>query len=221
MKKLIFSTVIIAIGLAVQAQEIPDRKSEKPMMHQKNKGHHPMQGIDMKQLNLTDAQKEQFRTQKESFHKQMEELKKNDNITVKEWKGKAEELRKQHKEQTKNILTKEQKSQLEKMKEEGKAKREAMGKERAEKMKTTLGLTDEQSIKMKTNRLKMGEKMKAIRENTSLSDEQKRENMKQLHKEQKEFLKSILTEEQLNKMKESRHRKPNEERRKPEIKQTI
>jgi hypothetical protein len=221
MKKLIFSTAIIALVLSVQSQEIPERKSERPMMDQKNKGHHPMQGIDMKQINLTDAQKEQFKIQKESFRKQMEELKKNDNITVKEWKGKAEALRKQHKEQTQSILTKEQKSQLEKMKVERKAKNEAMGKQRAEKMKTTLGLTEEQSAKMQTNRLKMGEKMKAIRENTSLSDEQKRENMKQLHKEQKEFMKSILTQEQLNKMKENKHHKPGGERRKPEMKQAI
>jgi Spy/CpxP family protein refolding chaperone len=221
MKKLIFSTAIIAMVLAVQAQEIPERKSEKPMMHQKNRGHRPMHGMDMKQLNLTDAQKEQFKTQKESFRKQMEELKKNDNITVKEWRGKAEALRKQHKEQTQSILTKEQKSQLEKMKEEGKAKREALGKERAEKMKTTLGLSDEQSAKMQTNRVKTGEKMKAIREDKSLSDDQKKENMKELHKEQKEFMKSVLTEEQLNKMKELRHNKQNGEKRKPEMKQTI
>ncbi len=218
MKKLIFSTAIIAMALAVQAQEIPERKSERQEMHQKNKGHRPMHGMDMKQLNLTDAQKEQFKTQQESFRKQMEELKKNDNITVKEWKSKAEALRKQHKEQTQLILTKEQKSQLEKMKEEGKVKREALGKERAEKMKTTLGLSDEQSAKMQTNRVKTGEKMKAIREDKSLSDDQKKENMKELHKEQKEFMKSVLTEEQLNKMKELRHHKPGGEGRNPEMK---
>jgi hypothetical protein len=74
---------------------------------------------------------------------------------------------------------------------------------------------------MQANRIKIGEKMNAIRENASLSEEQKKENMKTLHKEQKEFMKSILTEEQLKKMKENMHKRPDGERRKPEMKQTI
>ena len=185
MNKLIFSTAILALAFAVQSQEIPERKSERNGMQQRHKGHRQMHGMDMKQLNLTDAQKEQFKTQKESFRKQMEELKKNDNITVKEWRSKAETLRKEHKEKTQSILTKDQKSQLEKMKAEGKAKHEAMGKERAEKMKTALGLTNEQTAKMQSNRTKMGEKMKSIRDDKSLSDDQKKEKMKGLHKEQK------------------------------------
>ena len=47
--------------------------------------------------------------------------------------------------------------------------------------------------------------MKAIRENKSLSDENKKEQMKGLMKGQKETMKSILTEEQLKKMKVTNH----------------
>ena len=146
----------------------------------------------------------------------MEELKKNDNITVKEWKSKAEALRKEHKANTDNILTADQKAQLKKMKEEGKAKHEQMDKQRGEKMKERLGLTDDQSAKMEANRKAMGEKMKAIRENKSLSDEQKKEQMKELFKKQQDNMKSILTEEQLKKMKEGHHRKPQGDKKKPE-----
>lgn len=70
--------------------------------------------MDMKALNLTEDQKTQFKTQNESFRKKMEELKKNDNITVKDWKSKAENLRKEHKSKIDGILTSEQKAQLEK-----------------------------------------------------------------------------------------------------------
>ena len=54
----------------------------------------------------------------------------------------------------------------------------------------------------------MAEKIKSIRENKSLSDEKKREEMKELMKKQKETMKSILTEEQMKKLQEGRKHKP-------------
>ncbi len=220
MKKIILSVFALSMFVAVKAQEIPERKSERPPLMER-KRHHGMPGMDMKQLNLTEEQKAKFKTQKEEFRKKMEELKKNDGITVKEWKSKAEALRKEHKAGMDKILTSDQKAQLEKMKVEGKAKREAMEKKHGETMKTRLGLSDEQSAKMDANRKEIGEKMKAIRENKSLSDEQKKEQMKELHKKQKENMKSILTEEQLKKIKESHHRGSSGEKKKPAVKETI
>ncbi|MGB3089962.1 MAG: hypothetical protein WBB20_08350, partial [Chitinophagaceae bacterium] len=88
-------------------------------------------------------------------------------------------------------------------------------------MKTELGLTDAQSAKIESNRKEMGEKMKTIRENKSLSDEQKKEQMKELMKKQKENMKSVLTEEQLKKLKDTNHKRPEGERKRPEMKQTI
>jgi Spy/CpxP family protein refolding chaperone len=218
MKKIIISVAVFTIAFITQAQEIPERKTERPPMMERKRHHH---GMEFQQLNLTEDQKARFKEQNENFRKKMEELKKNDNITVKEWRNKAEALRKEHKTNTQSILTSDQKAQLEKKKAEGMARHEAMAKSRSEKMKAELGLSDEQSAKMQANREKIGEKMKAIRESTSLSEEQKRENMKLLHKEQKEFMKSILTEDQLKKMKENMHNKPVGERRNPEIKQMI
>lgn len=222
MKKLILSAVVLSMAIAAQAQEIPERKSEKPHMMERKKHHH---GMAMQKLNLTEDQKAKFKSQNESFRKQMEELKKNENITVKEWKAKAETIRKEHKASVAGILTSEQKAQLEKMKAEGKEKRESMTKRtgergdrsgRGDQMKTRLGLSDEQSAKMDANRKEMGEKMKAIRENNSLSDDQKKEQMKELHKKQKENMKSILTEEQLKKLQESKHKRSDGEKKKQE-----
>ncbi len=210
--------MILSLAFTVKAQEIPERKSGRPHMMERKRQHH---GMEMQKLNLTEDQKTKFKLQRESFHKQMEELKKNDNITVKEWKNKAETLRKEHKASMNGILTGDQKAQLEKMKAEGKAKHEEMAKQRGAKMKTHLGLSDEQSAKMESNRKEIGEKMKAIRENKSMSDEQKKENMKELMKKQKENMKSILTEDQLKKLKESKHRGPGGDRKKPETKQMI
>jgi Spy/CpxP family protein refolding chaperone len=218
MKKIILSTLVLSLAFAVQAQEIPERKSERPPMMERKKHH---RGMEFQKLNLTEDQKAKFKTQNESFRKQMEELKKNDNITVKDWKAKAENIHKEHKNNTQNILTSEQKAQVEKMKAEGKVKHEEMAKKMGDRMKTTLGLTDEQSAKLQKSRAENGEKMKTIRESKSLSDEQKKEQMKEMMKKQKETMKSILTEEQMKKLKETKHKRPEGERRKPEMKQTI
>jgi Spy/CpxP family protein refolding chaperone len=218
MKKIILSAVVLTMALASQAQEIPERKTERPPMMERKK-HHP--GMEFQKLNLTEDQKAKFKTQNESFRKQMEELKKNDNITVKDWKANAEKLRKEHKANIDGILTSDQKAQIQKMKTEGKEKHEAMAKKMGDRMKTTLGLSDEQSAKLQKNRAETGEKMKSIRESKSLSDEQKKEQMKEMMKKQKETMKSILTEEQLKKLKETKHTRPEGERRKPEMKQTI
>ena len=96
----------------------------------------------------------------------------------------------------------------EKIKKDGQARQQEMMKQRAEKMKTHLGLTDEQSAKLDKSRKEMGDKMKAIRENKSLSEEQKRTQIKELGQKQKENLKSILTEEQLKKFKEEKRQGP-------------
>ncbi len=218
MKKIILSAFIVMLAVSVKAQEIPERKSDRPHMMER-KGH--PHGKEFQNLNLTTEQKVKFKSQNENFRQQMQELKKNDNITVKEWKLKAENLRKEHKAGISGILTEEQKAQLEKRKVEGKEKFVNMAKERGARMKTELGLTEEQSAKMRSNRQEMGEKMKAIRENSAVGMEQKKEQMKEMMKKQKEYIKTVLTEEQLKKFKEMNHKRPEGERKRPEIKKTI
>jgi Spy/CpxP family protein refolding chaperone len=219
MKKIIAAALVLSVSFAVNAQEIPERKADKPGMHERHrKGHH---GMDMKQLNLTEGQKEQFKKERESFKSKMDELKKNENITVKEWKSRMETIRKDHKSKIDGILTAEQKAQVEKKKIEGKERHEGMMKKRGEEMKTRLGLTDEQSAKLQQNRKEVGEKIKSIRENKSLSEEKKKEEIKEIMKSQKESMKSILTEEQMQKMKEGRKHKPGMDGEKKEMKKTI
>ncbi len=220
MKRIILSVLVLSMAVAVQAQEIPERKTDRPVRHERMKGRHGG-GMDMKALNLTEEQKAQFKTQRETFRTQMEELKKNDGITVKESRMKMESLRKENKEKTEKILTTEQKAKLENIKTEGRAKHEAMGKERAARMKTQLGLSDEQAAKLEKSRTSMATNMKAIRENKSLNEEQKREQMKELGKKQKENMKSILTEEQMKKLKESGHKRMEGRKGKKEMNKTI
>ena len=78
-------------------------------------------------------------------------------------------------------------------------------------MKQDLNLSEEQSAKLQSSRDELRQKMQALRENHSLSDEAKKEQMKELMNQRKENLRSILTDEQWKKFQEEnqkRHSKP-------------
>lgn len=194
MKKIILSAVILSMAVAVQAQDKDHRRGGKRGQH----------GQVMQKLNLTEEQKAKFKAENEAFRNQMADLKKNENITVKEFKSKMETIRKDHKSKTQSILTAEQKAQIEKMRTEQKAKREEFTKNRGEKMSEKLGLTADQQAKLKANREGFAAKMKSIRDDKSLDEAGKKAQMKSLMQSQKESMKSIFTEEQLKKMEEMR-----------------
>ncbi len=242
MKKIILSALVLSFAIAVNAQEIPDRKTEKPGMMQK-KRHHGGGMEEFKALNLTEDQKTKLKTQHEALRTQMVELKKNDGITVKEWKEKAKSIHETHKAQVQSVLTIEQKAKLETLKKEAKARhgmdntrpegmdkregtdkhpgmdrREGMDKREgmADHMKAELNLTADQSAKMQANRKAMGVEMKKIHENSALTDQQKKDQMMDLRKKQKETLKTILTAEQLQKL-EQNSKGQRGDKKKPEL----
>jgi len=206
MKKIIISALVIVLAYgSVMAQE-----------KTKTKNHHKDQyGKMSENLNLSQEQKDQMKTINDEFRNQMQALKKNEGITVKEQKTRREELVKNHRERVQSILTQEQKVQFEKMKKEHhdgakgkteKTKRSGKnyGEGRMEKMNERLNLSTEQSEKLKTLHSSVSEKIKNIRSNESLTQEQKKEQVKVLMEKQKGEMKSILSEEQLKKMEEMR-----------------
>jgi Spy/CpxP family protein refolding chaperone len=208
------AALVGAFALSASAQDIPGRKSDGYKPHAKTRMHGKKQ---MEGLNLTEDQKAQFKSLNAEHRKQMEELKKQDNITVKESKERMAKLRKDHREKTQALLTAEQKEQIKKNAEARKVKSQEMAAKQKERMKTRLGLSDDQSAKLEKQRKETGEQMKAIRENKSLTEEQKKEQMKSLHKKNQESMKSILTPEQLEKMKEGRGDRKGDRKKKPSM----
>ena len=202
MKKIVLTMFVAAFGaLALNAQEIPERKREGFKPHESHRGHFKK---DMADLNLTEDQKAKFKALNQAHREEMETLRKKDNITVKESREQMEALRKDHKAKFESILTSEQKAKLEKNKEEQKARFKDRDKDRTGKMMKELNLSADQSAKLEASRKANREKLTAIREDKSLTEEQKREKTRELMKQQKENMKSILTEEQLQQMKEKR-----------------
>jgi Spy/CpxP family protein refolding chaperone len=206
MKKIIAGLAVLAVTVsAIQAQD-PQRK-----MHRMQQGHQRMMRAEM---NLSEEQKQRFKTLNDDFRKNMTELRKKDDITVKEWRSRMAELQKKHRDEIQNVFSKEQKERMEKMRTERRQMAEIDAKARMEKMKLHLGLSNEQSDKMIAQRKEMMEKMKTLRENNVMDFQKKREAMRDLMQKRHEAMRSILTEEQqrkmfrMNRMREMRNMHP-------------
>lgn len=155
-----------------------------------------------KDLNLSDDQKQKMKEVKENHRKQMADLQKNENITVKEMRDRKATLAKEHKAAIDGILTQEQKNKVEEQRTKSLEKRQQMQAQRAEKMKKQLALTDDQSSKLKTMNETYRSKFESVRKNESLDRTAKKEQFRALKQQQKEELKNVLTQEQIQKLEE-------------------
>jgi Spy/CpxP family protein refolding chaperone len=201
MKKIIFFVFVLAVAIQdIDAQNPSQRKRETP----RKRNHHE----NLRDLNLSEEQKAKFKALHNDFREQMKTLKKNEDITVKEWKGKAVTLRKDHRSKIQSVLTNEQKSQLEKTRSQRTAIRKVDQEARIEKMKIRLGLSNDQATRLKNKRTEMSAGMKAIHENKSLAPEEKRMQLKELRKKHQQSLETILTQDQMKKLHEKQtHRR--------------
>lgn len=196
MKKIIVSALlaVVVAGSAIAQDQQPKREGPGRQFHH---GY-------TQQLNLTDAQKAEMKTINEDFKKQWSELQKNEDITVREWKSKMKSIREDHQKKVQSVLTDEQKAKAEKLRQDRKGKMHKKGKGNLENFKKDLNLTPEQEAALKQNRTEMMQKMKAIREDKTLSEEQKKVEFKKFREQQHQSLKSILTEEQINKLQQKK-----------------
>src|ERR1051326_7352690 len=97
MKKFIVCTFVLAVAISgIKAQTMPERNRETINRHHRD-------GVN--RLNLSEEQKAKFKSLNEDFRTQMDELKKKDDITVKEWRSRMENLRKDHRDKISSLLT--------------------------------------------------------------------------------------------------------------------
>ncbi|CAN5122723.1 hypothetical protein BH09BAC2_BH09BAC2_18400 [soil metagenome] len=161
------------------------------------------------QLSLTEAQQSQLKTIHDDFKTRMQSLKSNQNITVAQLNSQKASLQQEKKAKVLALLTPEQKTKLEQLKEERKQQMQVMQTKRIERMKTELNLSAQQlsAIQSKNENFKV--QIKAIRENTSLSQEQKMDQMKVIKEQRTAYIKTVLTAEQYNKWQESKKTRDN------------
>lgn len=196
MKKLLIPLVaIFALTVTAGAQDKMGKRGHH-RQHQK--------GMMAKQLNFSEEQKKQAKAIHEDSRKKMQELNKNESITVKEMRDRRAAILKEKRTKMDGLLTADQKTKMTQLKAEQKAKNEEHYAKRMDKMRTNLSLSDEQVSKLKAQRSATMAKAEKIRNNGSLSREQKKEQMMALKAEAKEQHNKILTPEQLKKKEEMR-----------------
>jgi periplasmic protein CpxP/Spy len=166
MKKLLIPLIaIFALTATVSAQD----KMGKKRHHQQHE-----KGMMAKELNFSETQKTQAKAINEDSRKKMQELNKNESISVKEQRDRKAAIKKERKTKMDGLLTAEQKAKQIQLKADHKAKKEASYAKRLDKMKTNLGLSDEQVAKLKAQRAANHAKVEKIKNNESLSREQKK-----------------------------------------------
>ena len=251
MKKIFLGLVAITaitFTAGAQVQRNQDETSQNSTMNHERWGRHGggRDGGMMKDLNLTDAQKQQMKSINEDFRSKMQELKKNDNITVKDFNARKEVLFNDRKSKVDAILTADQKNKLAQFKNDrgdrgqfadrdddrNKGDRMSgdrdgdhqgggrMNGDRMEKMQSELGLTSDQIARMKADRESFKAKADAIKNNTSLTDQQKKDQFMQLRKEREESFKSFLNPDQIKKLEEMKSKRSEEWKTKRAMKTT-
>jgi Spy/CpxP family protein refolding chaperone len=205
MKKFLFTTLFaILVGSLAMAQQAPQSKAQMHKYHHQHYGHHHRHhGMALsKTLNFSDQQKLQLQTMRQDFRKKMDDLNKNESITVKAMRDQKAALIREQRTAFQNLLTPEQKNKLDDMRKHMAQKRQEMASRRIDKMKEKLSLSDEQTAKIKTLDSQFRENLKKNKENTSLDRTAKKEAFIEMFKQHKEELQGILTPEQLNKLQE-------------------
>ncbi|WP_207511994.1 Spy/CpxP family protein refolding chaperone [Longitalea luteola] len=203
---------IVGIALATFVALGASAQDDQSMSFNDRPKRHHQRYDKLQQLNLTDEQKTAMKSINEDFKQQMTDLKKSeDRITVTEWKSKMATIRKDRHEKVDKVLTAGQKAELKKMKPHGKKFRQDKH-NRIDRMQQELNLTAEQRAAVEKHFSESQIKMRAVHDDKSLTEDQKKQQYKTLHTQQQENLKSILTADQWNKYQElkknRRHGKP-------------
>ena len=179
-------------------------QSKKDTGRHHHNGHHMM----MKQLNLTADQQAQLKTIHENERKEMEALK-TKSLTAEQFKTQRKDLHNKYKAQMQSVLTPEQKNQVEKFKAERKDHRGKKGEwekggkgitKRGGDFQKELNLTQAQKDQLSKMRTDTKGQMESIRNDQSLTQDQKKEKIHYLKKDKQEKFKSVLTKEQLDKL---------------------
>jgi opacity protein-like surface antigen len=161
-------------------------------MHQRRAGM-------MARLRLTPDQLKQSKAINEEYRNQLADLQKKDKISLGEYKSQLAALHKDHKAKLQGILTDEQRNKIAVAKKNAEINAHVNSVARLERLKLTLGLSDDQVATIKSNQEALHNKIKAIHENEALLPEQKKEQLKSLMEQQKDIVKSVLTPEQQSK----------------------
>ena len=188
---------------------------------QSDSSHHHHRGQMMEQLNLTPEQKSQLKSLHESNKLQRDAIKNDATLTQDQKRAKMKDLQKSQSDKFNSILTPDQLAKrnayIQKMKANGKmhGKQSGFGNHRKGNMMANLNLTPDQKSQMKAMYESNKQQRDAIKNDASLTDDQKTEKMRDLQKSQSDKFNSILTPDQQAKRKAYMEQRRSERKMQP------
>ena len=188
MKKLLaialsFSLFALNVNAQVTRNVDPSQKFQRDSSHRRG-------DKMMKDLDLTDAQKAQLKANREDMKQQSDAIKNDASLTQDQKREKMRELHKSQKDKMNAVLTPDQKTKIQADRQNWNGNRAKKG--RGNGMKH-LDLNDAQKAQMKANRDEMKKQSDAIKSDASLTEDQKREKIQELHKSRRNKMNSVLT----------------------------
>ena len=178
----------LAISTSVEAQ-----KSEQ---HEEHKKAHQE---TMKQLDLTKEQQKSLKAINKDYRKKFKALEADETIEDAERRIQRRTLKKARQNEVQSVLTPIQVSKLKEIKEERQLKIIA---KKGKQHKEELDLSDSQADEIKAAYEIYHPKLRAIKEDESLTEKERKSQIKDLREKKQNKVKSILTEEQFKKWKE-------------------
>jgi hypothetical protein len=159
----------------------------------------------MSHVHYSLEQRKQMHTINEDFRKKSQDLYRQDNITLREYKSQLLALQKDKKSKLQNLMTPDQKNEMEKWKKHASEEMQVKAAANLERMKIHLNLSDDQTAKIKSQQAEFRSQVQAIHQNDNLLSYQKKDQMKALIAKRQDAMKSVLTPEQFSQF-EKMHR---------------
>jgi hypothetical protein len=156
------------------------------------RGHHEF-------VHYTPDQRKQVMAINKDYRQKREDLYKQDNSTLKQYKAGLLALDKEKKAKLQALLTPQQKDQIAARHKKMDENRQVMAVARLERLRLQLNLTDDQVAQIKAGQQNLRNQTQAIRDNDNLLPQQKHEQIKALMTARNDNFKTILTPDQYSK----------------------
>lgn len=184
------------------------RPGQDRIGHHGRFGQHRRGGWGHEFVHYTPEQRKQVMAINKDYREKSEDLFKQDNITLKQYKAGLIALQKEKRGKLQALLTPQQKDEIAARRKRMSENAQVMAAARLERLKLRLSLSDDQVTKIKAGQESLRSQFRAIHENDNLLPQQKREQMKTLMTTRNETLKSVLTPDQYTKFQQMSHHRP-------------
>lgn len=179
-----------------------DYAFHRPGQNRFGRGHRGHRGF----THYTPEQRKQAMAINKDYRQKREDLFKQDNITLKQYKDGLIALDKEKKAKLQALLTPQQKDEMTTRRKRMDENRQVMAAAHLERLRLELNLTDQQVAQIKAGQQNLRNQAQSIRQNDNLLPQEKHEQMKALMTTRNDNFKTILTPDQYTRFQQMMNR---------------